>query len=279
MSPDFDPVKLHRDNIRRLCPSDILVPSYPGSGAALFCNLVTALGHRYSDPYTEQLDANGMATPVEERRAYRQRISGLAPAMAGTEAPDALRFVKTHLYPREFDACTFLRVVLLVRDPRDAVHSYYHWRLGFSEEGESGTFGEFLSRPTFAGVPPAQDWASFNSDWIDWASRGGIPLHVLSFEAVKLGGYVALRAMFNRLGRACDDDSIAHALDASSFERMQAHERAITGTDDDANAPLIMRRGQVQEWREWYEGALITPFLDPHVVATARRFGYGDLAQ
>ena len=139
MSPSFSPTDLHAENVGRLRPEDVVIASYPGSGAALIGNVLLSLGLAYVDPYTEVVDDHG-GGPVPERVDYRARLAATHAADTSEDrsAVAARRLVKTHRHPDEFPARPE-QIVALVRDPRDAVHSYYRWRLGFSEESESGS--------------------------------------------------------------------------------------------------------------------------------------------
>ena len=125
MSPSFSPTDLHAENVGRLRPEDVVIASYPGSGAALIGNVLLSLGLAYVDPYTEVVDDHG-GGPVPERVDYRARLAATHAADTSEDrsAVAARRLVKTHRHPDEFPARPE-QIVALVRDPRDAVHSYY----------------------------------------------------------------------------------------------------------------------------------------------------------
>ena len=59
MSPSFSPTDLHAENVGRLRPEDVVIASYPGSGAALIGNVLLSLGLAYVDPYTEVVGDHG----------------------------------------------------------------------------------------------------------------------------------------------------------------------------------------------------------------------------
>ena len=70
-----DPIEVHRTNTASLSEHDILIPAYPGSGHALFGNILLELGLDYFDPYTEQQVSMGKALPIPARVAYRTRLA------------------------------------------------------------------------------------------------------------------------------------------------------------------------------------------------------------
>jgi len=259
----LDPVERHARNAALLDDRTVVVPGYPGSGAALVGKLLAELGLDYFDPYTEDLRSDGsVAQPGDDLDGYRRRLDPV-PGAGGDGGP---RFVKTHRYPREFAAVPLRAVVLLVRDPRDAIHSYYQWRLGFSEEGERGSFAEFLARPGPDGTP-VQDWTAFNAAW----SACPAPIStVLRFEDLKSDPAAAMAKVLTTLGLAVDEARLAEACRRSSFDSMRAHEDAVAGGD----SRRIMRKGQVGEWRQWLTGPLAVPFAEPSLWAVAGAHGY-----
>ncbi|MFJ9742820.1 sulfotransferase domain-containing protein [Streptomyces sp. NPDC101166] len=273
----LDPLALHAANVARLGEGAVVVAGYPGSGAALVGNILLEAGFDYLDPYTEVVHEDGRVTPAEQRVAYRSRLaaSDLRDRAGRGEGRDAAQpdgvpgpvFVKTHRHPEEFGGVPLRAAVLLVRDPRDAVHSYFRWRQGFSESGEHGSFAEFLRRPAADGLVPALNWAEFNRRWADLP---GGPVPTLRFEDVKRDPVRAVHTVLSDLGVASDPARLADAARRSSFQAMRAHENIRAH----GSAARIMRRGKVGEWREWYTASLAVSFEPRQVRETAARFGY-----
>lgn len=270
MADQFDPVAFHRRNNRQLAASDVLVPAYPGSGHALLGNILLEAGLNYVDPYTESLTRCGGSKPVIERADYRGRLAALSRQDSSGRRRRDRRFVKTHLHPREFDASP--NIVLLVRDPRDAIYSYYNWRLGFSEEGERDAFSGFLDRPNRWGDRPVADWTAFCNAWL--ARRESAQCFaVLRFEDLKRDGAEALEPFRRQFAPMVDRSAVARAVEASSFSAMRAHEdrHAHSGS-----GRRIMRSGKVGEWSEWMTEDLDRRFADPTMRELARSLGYRD---
>ncbi len=259
----------HRLNNELLTERDVIVPAYPGSGHAMLGNILLELGLNYSDPYTEKFDRSSGSTPLPERLAYRRRLAATANSVS-RPAP-AARFVKTHLYPADFPL-SHSAALLLVRDPRDAIYSYYRWRLGFSEEGEDGSFEEFLLRPGPTGVPPCLDWTRFHQAWLA-KGRSLTNAFVVRFEDLKRNGPEALAPILRVLAPSVDAPDLRRAFEVSSFEAMRAHEDHVAGEE---GAKRIMRRGKVEEWREWFDGPVSRLFQDQALHETASRFGYAE---
>ena len=273
----FDPIALHRGNCRQLRDGDVIVAAYPGSGNALLGNLLLELEVQYVDLYTERLHYSGRSTPVAERVIYRSRLSATAKrdreSNIRKNATQELRFAKTHLYPSEFNQCCARRVLLLVRDPRDAIFSYYNWRLGFSEEGEYGTFREFLDRRGFSGRKPCDDWSDFYSQWL--ANGRERAIVCVRFEDLKKSPNASVQEILGAHGIRRSRRAINAAVEASRFSAMRAHEdRAAREDSSHSHAYRIMRKGATGAWRDWYSSDFASFFETGAIAQTAKEFGY-----
>ncbi|MEU5838639.1 sulfotransferase domain-containing protein [Streptomyces diacarni] len=278
-----DPVALHRQNAARLGPRDVVIAAYPGSGASLISNILIELGFDHVDPYSEVIAEDGRCDVLQEDLAYRSRLSAMAALdrkirSTGTRPEGQLRFVKNHLHPRFFSPEGLAGAVLLVRDPRDTLHSCYHWYHSFSADRLAqakgqGTFAEFLDGIALNGEPPVEGWCHFNRAWAD-ALEGFPRSAVIRFEDLKTDPEATTARLVEAFGFERSPESIARATRNSRYENMRAHEEKSLGAGA-TDRPLVMRRGKVEEWREWWGNAgLAAPFHEPRLVETADRFGY-----
>jgi sulfotransferase family protein len=286
LSETTDPVELHRRNVRLAGERDVMIAGYPGSGSALLGNILTELGFAHVDPYSEVVGADGTSRVIPDLVAYRSRLAATAAAdEAGHVEGRGLRFFKNHLAPRHFDGVSFGGAVLLVRDPRDAVHSSYRWFRGFSpfwqpEGGKGqGTFLDFLDGLGVNDEPPIQSWVDFYRAW--HAALPGLHRSALvRFEDLKADPAAVTARLLRAFDVTMPRAAIEHAVERSSYENMRAHEKQIvarqTGNAGTApDQPLIMRRGKVNEWREWFDDpALAARFREPALVEVAALFGY-----
>lgn len=282
----WDPVALHRQNVRLLGERDIVVAGDPGAGNALIGNIALELGFGYLDPYTEVVAEDGSSTPAENRMSYRQRMAATAARDEGAVAGrGARRFVKTHLYPDLFSGVPLGGAILLVRDPRDTIYSGYKWFRGFSEswwqdvadtQGKS-TFLDYLGGTRIGdGRSPVTGWTAFYENWLNAAGHLG-KFAVVRFEDLKSDPVATVTAMLAAFGLTAPVDRITRAVELSSFDAMRSHEDKVSEAEGDArtSGARIMRRGKVGEWREWIgEPGLAEYFADPELIATAARFGY-----
>jgi hypothetical protein len=282
----WDPVSLHRQNVRLLGERDVVVAGDPGAGNALVGNIVLELGLDYLDPYTEVVSGDGSAAPVDSQASYRQRMAATAAHDEGRpDTPADRRFVKTHLYPDAFEGVPLGGAVLLVRDPRDTIYSGYKWFRGFSEswwQDESNTKGksefvDFLNGKRIGdGRTPVTGWTDFYEHWLAAAPMLD-RFAVIRFEDLKLEPVATVTAMLAAFGISAPVERIEQAVRASSFEAMRAHEDKASEVDGDSRtrSARIMRRGAIGEWREWIgQPGVGEQFDNPALAATAARFGY-----
>ncbi|MGY2125102.1 sulfotransferase domain-containing protein [Nocardia gipuzkoensis] len=263
----LDPIALHQSNIDQLGEDDVIVASYPGAGAALLGNALLELGLDYFDPYTQRLTSTGTTAAEPQRLEYRRRLAASAArdnGSGGLRTQGGIRFVKTHLLPEAFERVGCRRVAVLVRDPRDTLFSYYNWRLGFSEEGETRTFAGFLQEPNLFGRRPVEDWTRFHASWRKSAT------HSISFERMKTNPAQAVGECITAFGMTRTAAELARAMEQSSFEAMRRHEDGVA-TD---SIHRLMRRGLVGEWAEWYHGDIVDYFQDPAFQLMAADLGY-----
>lgn len=287
LDDEIEPVvALHQRNVARLGDRDVVIAAYPGSGASLISNILIELGFVHMDCYTEVLDEDGRSSVLEDQVSYRSRLSATATLDQGewsTGAPpaDRIRFFKNHLYP-EFSRPEKLGgAILLVRDPRDAVHSSYQYFHAFSDhwllrpKGQ-GTFTEYLDGLGINEEPPIEGWSGFYRAWAD-ALTGFRRSAIIRFEDLKSEPDSTVARLLEAFGIERSPESIARATWTSRYDNMRAHEvKVLQGAGASvADEPLIMRRGKVGEWREWYGSPeLATRFQEPRLVETAARFGY-----
>ncbi len=238
---------MYYKNIPRLKESDVLVVTYPGSGTTWLANVLCELGLPYIDGYTEELPENDGSMPTVLPDKSRARTPSLdRKRKARFDLRCDLRLIKTHLWPVYFEQFPVRKIVLMVRDGRDAVVSYYHWRMSFSEEGENGSFHEFLRRPGINGVPPLQDWSQTILGW--WSQEWVKQLHVLKFEDCKRCPGYEIEKLLRFLGVSKTKKQIVDAVEGSTFERMRTDEENVCSGDSGQVQGYIMRRGTSGGW-------------------------------
>lgn len=271
---------LYRRNIECLGPGDIIVASCGGAGQSLIGNILFEAGLNYVDAYTEELREDGTAVGKEYHASYRQRLASLHDKDVGTgtrpgPAPWP-RFVKTHLPPHVFAERPIGGVWLLLRDPRDALYSLYRWRRDFAEEDWDrvpGTFEQYLRERGDFTASPVDDWPAF---YVAWRERARECEHTATvrFEDLKARPLEAVAQLLRPLPVDVPAERLRHAVEASTFERMRAHEDRVAADAPAATGARMIRSGKVSGWREWMTPELERFFAGEELRSIARQFGY-----
>jgi SAM-dependent methyltransferase len=286
-----DLVQLHYRNVKQLGERDVVIAAYRASGNSLLGNILMELGFGCVDPYTEVVGEDGQARVIRNPGllTFRSRLAATADADEGRQATgpgteSGLRFFKNQIGPEHFTGVPLAGAILLVRDPRDTLYSSYRsfrdfatfWMPGTSLG--QGTFADFLDGTGINGEPPIQGWVDFYRDWYR-ALPGLRRTLVIRFEDMKADPVATTEEVLRVFGVECPREAVERAVERSSYENMRAHEERVaaqSGIEGDGEQPLIMRRGKVDEWREWFgeDPALAAKFRDPRLVETAALFGY-----
>ncbi len=150
---------LLKTNIANLQADDVALVSYPGSGSSLLGGILLELGIDYIEGYQEKILPSKRKTIVKNAfwRPHWQQLADKYNRKLISD--DALRVIKAHCYPDAFSGSALRKTIFLVRDARDAVLSYYNWRLGFSDE--TGTLHDFLNRKGVFDRAPFDDWGAY----------------------------------------------------------------------------------------------------------------------
>lgn len=271
----------YQKNAALLGDRDIVVATVPGSGSSLFSTLVMGLGFQHLDQYFNMLQDDGTVRTDQQFTAIRSRMSGYSEVDSGAARSwdERARFFRCHLQPDLFDLEKLHGAVLLVRDPRDAAHSLYQF-LGkmagrMAGAPEAPSFPEFLDGPGFNGTAPVRAWTDLYRGWLD-ARPALRHFAIVQFADLKLRPVEAVTDMLTRLELPVEQATIARAVERSSFESMRAHEDKVATTLAESDAPdlRMMRRGKVNEWREWYTPDFARHFSDEDLIHLADELGF-----
>ncbi|MFI9229910.1 sulfotransferase domain-containing protein [Streptomyces rimosus] len=271
---------LYQENISRMGERDILIASIGGSGQSFLGNILLELGLNYADAYTEELHTDGTCSPAPAYADYRSHLAATTQrdGSAFTDTARWPRFVKTHLTPGFFAHRPLQGVWILIRDPRDALYSWYNFRIHFAKDPldiRAGSFEEWLDQPGPNGVSRLEDWADFYEQWAE-ARTGFSVTTVSTFEELKRAPEQALRAALGDLDVTVTDSDLQQAIERSSFSVMRAHEESHSSDRGKGavSATRLMRSGTPDEWQGWITPSLQEKFAGPSVTATAQRYGY-----
>ncbi len=238
---------MYYGNIKLLRPDDVLLVSYPGSGTTWLANILSELRLNYIDGYTENLiSKDSWRTSVYDRLSRKRTPSvDRNKELVRDRFP---RIIKTHYWPEYFECSPPDKIILLIRDGRDSVLSYYNWRLTFSEEGERGSFSDFLRRPGFNGVPPLEDWAQTYLKWKNSSLKK--PMLLIKLEEGKASPALHCRKILEFLRLTRSQATVRRACKNSEFEAMRKAELEALREEPQLGPGTIMRSGAGGQWKE-----------------------------
>ena len=232
---DLD-LKIATENIQNLEAEDIILASYLGSGSSLIGGILIELGLDYIEGKNKQ--QTEVILPLW-RKHWKQLDTKYDVAK-----PKELRLFKTHFYPVSFADAKPKKAVLLIRDVRDAVISYYNWRKGFSDE--YGTLSDFLTTDGYYGKKPFDDWTSYIEKWCKWGNQKGHRLYLIKYEDLKFSPKETVKSLLKFLKIKRSTAEIEQAVKNSRFSKIKKEEMQVL---ENSKQPRIFRKGLVGEWR------------------------------
>lgn len=153
------------------------------------------------------------------------------------------RVIKTHRgYNPLFSP---YQTILVLRDPRDVMVSFYHYAHDKRKELPERTFSEFI-RDKKIGLPA---WFKYHERWL------GHSQHVLRYEDLKENDEQAFRALLNVLGASVGDSEILRATENSRFDKLKKLEADTDAADASGKGYQFFRSGKSQEWRLYFEAS------------------------
>lgn len=243
---------MNRENLERLGEHDVVMAGYPGSGAAWLGCVMVNLGLFYLDGYHEILDPSELHTTRVLDINRRDRLPDYRDRdKIHSSFNEKLRIVKTHLPVEEFGKQPKFRSLVLVRDARDSVISYFHWLRNFA--GLTAELDEFIDHGHGAdSKPPAQEWSDFYRGWLSYLSAESTCL--VKFEDMRKAPVDEIQKFCAFLGVSRPIASITRAIHECSYSSMRAKESKAVGQSS-AGEGMIMRRGEVGEWKSVLKGS------------------------
>lgn len=246
--------------------AEVYLLSYPKCGRTWLRMLIGQMLVKHFDVvYADPMDLWGLTKKIRE-----------APRVAVTHDDKPHRRSVEEL---QTDKSGYLgrRVILLVRDPRDAlVSNYFHNK--YRGKVFSGTLGEYVRRPR-GGL------SSILSYYNVWAAARKTPAEFLlvKYEDLHSRPLGVLQEIARFLGlHDVDNDTIERAIEASSFDKMRNlessgdyNERRLQPGDPSDQRSFKTRKGKAGTYKEefapedlsWLEGRIegeLDPFYEAY---------------
>lgn len=193
---------------------DVFLVSFPKSGNTwLAFMLANVLAIQAGRPGSVNFYTIQDYVPEYDADAFALRPDGIA---------GYPRIIKSHR------SCTpaFPKAILLVRDPRDVMVSYFHYLRGLRRIPETAAVGELI-RSARHGVDA---WVSHTEGWLERADAGR-RVRVLRYEDLLANPPGELARLFELMGRPVGQAVLDEAVRRSGKETMRALEQATRSPD------------------------------------------------
>lgn len=213
---------------------DIIITSFPKSGNTwvrfFLCNIISL----------REWGGETVTFPKLDATMPELGVSNLLMSWPHDTIP---RVVKTHK-PR-WPIFRGNRVILLVRDPRDVMVSYYHFETGKRNGQFSGSFSEFIRHPKFG----VEAWCRHYASWRTQATV------VLTYAELKKDDVETFDRMLETIGVSLSRTLIRQAAERSRFEKIQEVEEkegVRENSDHFEEGEQFTRKGETGQWDEYF---------------------------
>jgi len=195
---------------------DVFVATYAKSGTNWMLQIVTQLAHNGDAEFEHIHDL----CPWPDA-PFTQ---GTATLHDTSTSPTGLRAVKTHLPTQHVPLGPKAKYIIVVRDPKDAFVSGYHFAHSVirSMLDTGFTPDEWLEK--FLDDRPFifDGWAEFTASW--WAVRDEPNVLWITFDELKQDLPGSVRRVANHMGIHPSDAALAKVIERSGFAWMKEHE-------------------------------------------------------
>jgi hypothetical protein len=233
-------------------PDDVFIVAFPKSGTTWLAYMLSHLLTR--EIGGAMLSFSGMGQYVRDvNREYFARRSF-------SRVDRDSRFFTVHA---PYDSA-LPNVVYVVRDPRDALVSYFHHQR-LMVPGFDLDIAEFVTS-----LHGPLDWGGHVEGWL----AGHHPSFlVVTYERLKCEPADVLREVANFSGLTPQEAAITQAVDASTFKRMRAMEERLGVPGAVEKREHFVRRGIVGGWRDELD-AETAAIIEGRYGSTMEALGY-----
>lgn len=224
--------------ITSLRHDDAWVTSFPKAGNTwvrfLLCNLLSL----------SELDGRTVDFPFLDTTMPALGYSDLRHPWPYQSIP---RFIKTH---QKYRAGLFSRpgrAVYVLRDPRDAMVSYFHFLRSSTVRPYDGEFKDFIRHDVFG-------LRAYIKHYLSWQSHSTI---VVRYDHLQQDAVAALRRILAACAISAREELIHLAVERSDFRQVRAVQQKSGLTEPDSFRPgyVFARSGKTGQWPEYFTRA------------------------
>lgn len=236
MKNKFNKLYIYLRNYLALKKTDVFLVSYPKSGNTwlrfYICNLINEQSqYHFTDGKVDfSILDNTMPEMGFSNLSLRWPFSGFP------------RIIKTH---RKFSPIFGAnKSILLIRDPRDVMVSYYNFEQKKNDPRFQGAFSEFIRNKDLG----LEAWCKHFNSWKNRAS------YIIKYEALKENDIKALASLNDFLKLSIADEVFEKAVFSSRFENISKIEKKTGQSDPNKHRKdfKFARSGKTGQWHEYF---------------------------
>merc|ERR1712137_133126 len=238
----------HFFNIRKVqCKEDdIFLNSYPKTGTNWLWEMLNMMVNK-----TSNVGGGNKGDGMMEARPLAVLDDLTSPRILNTH-------VKVQYLPKEAVEKK-IKTILICRNPKDVVVSFYNHTKGLKPYQYAGKFENYLQMFMRGEV----DYGSYPEYLLEWQQHirdnPDIPLHILHYEDLKKDCAAELKKIKTFLKLDITDDLVEAIAENCSIDKMRAG-KASAETPEGAKMREgmlkegfnMLRKGQVADWKNWF---------------------------
>ncbi|GFU06893.1 hypothetical protein NPIL_304251 [Nephila pilipes] len=224
---------------------DILVVSFPKTGTTWLQEIIYCILNGVDETLSQSL---------EDRFPYLEFIY---PGLGSIQRMEGQRLIKTHLpyslLPEDIHK-KHVKVLYIMRNPKDVVVSYYHFVRMMTVSDYSGNFENFFQDFISDKVPYGPAWKHYQEMW---DHRNDANILILFYEDFHKDIRGSIKKIANFLNRNVTDEEIDDIVDHCSFRNMSQNPNVNYQHWDDLGVRKLheakfMRKGEIGDWKNYF---------------------------
>ncbi|GFY73932.1 sulfotransferase 1E1 [Trichonephila inaurata madagascariensis] len=245
MLPSF--VMKNLDHVKNFTfnDGDILVVSFPKTGTTWLQEIIYSILNGVDETLSQSL---------EDRFPY---LEFMYPGLKSIQKMEGQRLIKTHLpyslLPEDIHKKN-VKILYIMRNPKDVVVSYYHFVRMMTVSDYSGNFENFFQEFLSDKVPYGPLWKHYQEMW-DHLNEANIL--ILFYEDLHKDIQGAIKKIATFLDRDVSDEEINNIVEHCSFHNMAQNPNVNYQHWDDLGIRKIheakfMRKGEIGDWKNYF---------------------------
>lgn len=247
---------------KNLTNEDIFLVSYPKSGNTYLRFLIA---HAIQIHYNLNRSVNFFTLEefVPSIRAKGDTVLNHTGLLGRIGFP---RIIKSHSAYNS----KYRRVLLIIRDPRDVLVSYYYHVKNYQKRAENWTFSEFIRHPEFH----PKNWSDHTNSWLNSRVNPDVNIQILKYEDFITDPQTNLERLLNLLGlTSITKEEINLVVSLSSKENMKKLEADTASTlRVKTHQTPFVRKGSISQGNELSKED--KKYIEKETQEVARKLGY-----